>query len=439
MIKRKSKHFTNVVLPTSLVREIKEITTSRVQLHRCFQIIDLILKSEKDAIPASYWISALGSKYYKYANLLVDYNIIYNSGVYFEGKALEWFINPIYWQDKDVDVVKYSYFRRYKNRGQEIAALSQREAFINDFKKLSIPFPKLYAKRDEIIDDMSISDYPAFEDVKWGGCRRVQEIDLDGFVEDRFITWKDAAVTADATNRVLVEKNKRFYIIDAEMLMVMAKEDAYKSYTASIENLKSEDTLYANRNETNNRLDTNFTNMKSELYGIIKEENNLAELDLANSQPAILSHILKENDIIDGNFAKAAEKGKLYDEMAKESNITREEAKVMMFQILFRRHTKSNRYTRMFEKKYPEVAKFIFDYKRTFGDNQFCIMLQEWESELFIDNILKEVHGRGILAFTKHDSITVPQDKIDEVEAYVNGLFKKIGFKVEIKRELKAA
>lgn len=178
--------------------------------------------------------------------------------------------------------------------------------------------------------------------------------------------------------------------------------------------------LYANRNKTNNRLDTNFTNMPSQLRKLIMKWNNLAEIDMVNSQPMLLSTMIQDDPKFNGNsdpdtvyFHKLCKTGKLYDTLATRWDKTRDEIKEEVFFILY---SKASTYRQPHE-KFNEMFQPIFDYiiniKETEGNNQFAIKLQKLESEIWIDTIKPSLNRNNIIHTTVHDSVIIHEDNLD--------------------------
>jgi hypothetical protein len=209
--------------------------------------------------------------------------------------------------------------------------------------------------------------------------------------------------------------------------------------------------FYIGRNEENYRLDTSITNLSGLLEsGLFLDYKPLLSLDLANSQFVIFSSIVGQ--ILDGNgnlldllekhfkdnkakfskhvetlkqsvtavkiekdfftFKEAAETGTVYDDFAKASNISRDDAKKAFFLIAFGSVKVKGRLVTLFKKKYPSVFSIVQNFKNTIGDSkQFSIFLQAVESCIFIDELLPLLFKNGLHPLTKHDSILLKQNE----------------------------
>jgi hypothetical protein len=68
---------------------------------------------------------------------------------------------------------------------------------------------------------------------------------------------------------------------------------AYLNSLLKLKNIRSRQNIECKRNDTNLRLDTNLTNLKSELLQFVTlDGEHLVSTDLANSQPTLLAHLM---------------------------------------------------------------------------------------------------------------------------------------------------
>ena len=249
----------------------------------------------------------------------------------------------------------------------------------------------------------------------------------------------------------------------------------------SIYNLKSTKTRYFKRNKTNNRLDTNLTNLKSELRQFII--GDYVNIDLRNSQPYLLSQFIdilitnkddrnlqgynlcckdeklnvfkvfdnkelqrvllipqlstvKENEEIIG-FKKICSEGLFYDyflELESSEGMLRKEVKAMMFAILFSRNYFYINRRRVVpyksqKERFETVYPIIYEITRILKDKEhgrLAIALQLFESFIFIDIIAKELCENGIIPLTIHDSFMVKREHEEKALAIVTKRFDAI-------------
>lgn len=247
------------------------------------------------------------------------------------------------------------------------------------------------------------------------------------------------------------------------------------SYMTALNLLADKRFRYFHRNSTNNRLDTNFTNLKSELkQSVIGDYVNI---DLKNSQPFFLSMILealinnkthqgqntlccylsydyfiktfgikriKEVSKIHQNqkkaflvnlktFKESVIRGTLYDDFIENygAGITRKEVKDIMFKVLFSKNDLYYQFKKFIpyekEKKvFATVYPFIYESIKILKSKDNVILpvfLQQVESYIFIDCIAKELVTADIIPITVHDSIMVKEEHKQHTIEIINRVF----------------
>ncbi len=278
------------------------------------------------------------------------------------------------------------------------------------------------------------------------------------------------------TNRLtphLKEMYELFKNIDLDYEMakewIKTQPDETKTYYyhTSLQMLKDKRFRYFKRNNTNHRLDTNLTNLKSELRQFIK--GDLVSIDLANSQPFFLYILIKhikdnifynnikdiplcsgllnidivewfgkqqfnnvlkihQNDLFFENgellrFQKSVVSGLFYDDLRLnlvDEMLSRDDVKKMIFAVLFSRNEIYTDYRRsipyvkekkLFAKVYPSLYKEVYSLKKK-DHTRLSILLQRIESKVFIDIICPDLVSKGIVPLTIHDSIIVRKDQV---------------------------
>lgn len=252
----------------------------------------------------------------------------------------------------------------------------------------------------------------------------------------------------------LVSKIEYDYTRALKWIEINTKDEVKKmSYINSIGAIQDKRFRYFKRNKTNNRLNTNFTNLKSELKQFIKGDYTV--IDVCNSQPFLLGILLnniinnrdtycsylhletivktfgikrikeiskvnqneKKSDLVNfSDYYDSVLNGTLYEDFIAHygNGISRKEVKIILFKVLFSSNLKQNRIPFKDEKKiFKSVYPFIYDciYNAKKGDknnNLLPIYLQKFESYLFIDCIAKELVENGIIPLTVHDSVIIP-------------------------------
>lgn len=124
-------------------------------------------------------------------------------------------------------------------------------------------------------------------------------------------------------------------------------------------------------------------------------------------------------------------------------------AKLVLFMLLFKRNTKSDKLIDTLKEHYPTVMSIIERFKtksmeskpeeddKNFNDDttNFSVFLQCVESEIFIDRILFPLRDMEVPCFTRHDSIVVAHGYANLVEDFIKSVFGGIGFKYNYKVE----
>ena len=214
----------------------------------------------------------------------------------------------------------------------------------------------------------------------------------------------------------------------------------YKYHFHSILKIQNKD-LYFKQNKTNKRIDTNLTNLPTELRQFIISDEVLYNLDCANSQPFLFSAVLIENGIIDVNYNREAVNGTIYEYYANSYNslyqtgITRTDAKNIIMKVLFSNNNIYKNEKDVFRLIFPEAYDFI--YKRKVEDHKVLSNdLQLLESGIIIDDITKKLESREIKYYTIHDSIVLSEKNTEEsMEIMLNTFLEKYKLLPKIKKE----
>ncbi|OFY84540.1 MAG: hypothetical protein A3F72_14135 [Bacteroidetes bacterium RIFCSPLOWO2_12_FULL_35_15] len=253
-------------------------------------------------------------------------------------------------------------------------------------------------------------------------------------------------------------------------------EEKRTSYMMSLSQLEDKRFRYFKRNKTNNRLDTNITNLKGDLRQFII--GDYVSIDLRNSQPFLLSillgtiinkdskqqgslccnlHILNllktfgsrrirgvinihQNDkkayLVNLNdFASSVTLGNLYEDFVERysNGLTRKDVKDIMFKVMFSKNeSKKNKNFIPFEKEkkifakvYPYVYNSIKMLKSK--DNVLLpVFLQKLESYIFIDCIAKDLVNAGIIPLTIHDSVIIKAEQKEKALEIIKRTFSEL-------------
>ncbi len=303
------------------------------------------------------------------------------------------------------------------------------EWFSNDFQKLNIDFDnlnqvletRLLQVENEIKDE--VVNNPQ-QNIKY----RVLGIG-DKSYSNTYLFGSQLVKKAKELNFKIIQTKKGVYLDDLRRFTIKRMISVYIADNMSLEMIKS-GYLMASRNKTNNRLDTNLTNLPSEYCDFIMKSNDMIQIDLSNSQFSFLSFWLSK--YLDSDdiklFQKLSYTGKLYNYIQKEFGLTsREKTKRILFYIFFSSNEINNSKKELLRKIFPTVIDWVEDYKSKNNHKTFCIELQRLESNFFIDNIYELLKTLGYICFTKHDSIIVESKHKDEVIKLIKDEMGKIG------------
>lgn len=256
----------------------------------------------------------------------------------------------------------------------------------------------------------------------------------------------------------LIRYKNVYFIGELATVIAYKQANASVSFDIAINKIKNQD-FFANRNDTNNRLDSTITSLHGKITDSIARDNNLVQYDLANSQFAILANIMasdKSNDIIatynkfdsSNDFYIHATAGTLYEHMVSKYKeltgieLSRSDMKVVMFEIAFGSNQKTVN-KEIFASIFPDAFSYITTYKTKYGYSNskkkidgvpvFSVLLQRFESNIFIDNILSEIYKNKMFALSKHDSILCKEQDAVKVKSIIDNIFDRMNFKGTIK------
>lgn len=459
MKKPSQRKYANVcVVPEGLSTDLMSIGFSKIRYNQAIAFISFLKKrSNKNTglpcseveLPSNYLEKLISGRYLQVISPLIEKGIIYRNDSYSAGnnKSKKYNISSRYFSEfaeKSFGNIKGNIgeiegISRSGSRGVILSYMSyfflesfEEEKLISEvkgcLKSLKIDIEKLYLKSSEIaekIDGKNLVFDDQIEDTHFVVRRLV-----GNSIVSHWIKYDKALEMAKYYGVSLIKDAGRFYIMDKFLYTSMKRRWRQLSDHESIHKL-SRGVFVASRNSTNHRLDSNITNMSSELLNVILEDNNLVQVDLSNSQFAILANLIpkelssKETE----DFRNRATQGKFYEFIESSLGLeSRKEAKQSTFEMLFSSHkSKSPRIDKL-NQELPELMSFVNEYKTENGSNQFAIWLQKYESNLFIDGVLKTLYKKKLFALSKHDSIICKKVDLQKILLVINEVFSKNNF-----------
>jgi hypothetical protein len=153
----------------------------------------------------------------------------------------------------------------------------------------------------------------------------------------------------------------------------------------------------------------------------------IKEVDISNSQPLFLTVLMKNEMLINKliqkdvtNYIELVEKGLIYQYIMEKGNIKeREDAKVLIYKVLFGPNDETKIENKLFSSLFPTVYEFIRNFKEVNGDyKSLSHKLQLLESDFIYNKVIKHIMNTypKIKLFTIHDSIIVPDKYYNDVK-----------------------
>ena len=448
-----------ISLPIQLVKDIQGLAISNTLQSHCYKFVGILLRDSFEEYsnltsptpkPQTYLIKAFDDKYHQWLNVLLNNKIVIRTEIASKEKHVcyNYNVNPIYFKDIlslynfNTIISNPSVLCREKEREVlltvaykdivKTTSIDERKHlkwFEDDISTLKIDYSKLETIVNNRVKNICISDFDLNENI----LADTIKISIPNGKE-YYLNTVDAIKIAKSRNEDLIKDGKRYVIANVDKYIEEKKIAIGFSYINSINRLRN-GCYISKRNTTNNRLDTNLTNMYSELVNEICIQNNLIQIDLKNSQFAILCYILKGelNSSHFELFKSLSVSGHLYYFIADKLGLkTKKEGKISMFEIMFSSRKNNTTGKKRIRELFPTIIKWIDEYKLQHGDKNFSVMLQKKESEIFIDLILNKIKSKKFFCLTKHDSVIVNEKDYLEIYKIIQECFDKIGMEGEL-------
>jgi hypothetical protein len=423
-----------IKLKQSLIQDVKALQLSKKYEQNSIDLISLIMKKSyrknRDLfsfveLSQSYFIKRYSNRFNEWLNKLIEAKILFINNSYKVGSySKSYCINNQYLLD-----INNTYYIVVSTKNNKDLKIKELEATKMNISNLKIDYNSLKNIIKKHVDNLSINDFRLNNEIK----ENVFEVTIkDQNFEQTYFTSKSKAIEkAKELNKDLIQDKNRFLICDRDFFITLKKEAYNFAYNDSLYKLHKK-YYHINRNATNQRLDSNLTNLCSILIEQICIDNDLIQIDLRNSQFAILSHIIpnkikKYNDVLE--FIKQSQQGTLYEYIQNELKLdSRKQSKQITFEVLFSSENNKSQNMKYFKILFPNLLDWINDFKSKNGYENFSIMLQKKESEIFIDGIFKKLIKQKLFALTKHDSIICKSNDFENVKEIITNYFNKIKF-----------
>lgn len=439
-----------IYLPTNIVDEINKIRTTKTLRDRMFHFVNHLKNSSRKIgskqndkgiegnitnyvpTPKTYLTKAYTGKYNNILSPLLKHQIIEVNNSYsnFKGneKCKEYRISPKWLNELEItkDCLKSIELERDATPNTHIQSFYKScvggditTDMYNDLEEYLEHLSKL-PYQNYVVTDRRLLNIKHIPLVNKKG--EIRKFDVDEIFDKYGFIIKDKNKYFLCNSSLFMEnkiRNKKLYVIEATKRIV-------------------EGDLYAKRNSTNGRMDTNFTNFPSDFFEYYKRRNNLVEFDVKNNQFAILAHILpkhlRETSKDIWLFSFLVENGIIYEYLAQSLKMRngRDEAKELLISSVFASYKTLDP---RIKKVFPDLCEWIKEWKKYNGDNgEFAIMLQKIESDIFIDGLFVKFKKMiGCPLYVKHDAIIVHVSEAEKVKEEMEKHFKEIEYKCKIK------
>lgn len=292
--------------PSLLVNKIKQIKFEKpVYVHHALKLSNNIIyncmeqnKSLTDYIdlPSLYLKELITEKYGKVIGPLIDEGILepYVWSYKYQGETVEvkykmskaqckrYRLNPTFTQTNNWIIAPFKTQVDIK----DLIDPALKEKVIQLVKEFTIDLPGALLFIDKEIESIKKDDFILNESIE----EKTFELNHEDKVF--YISKEKALELAAQDSKDLIQDGGNFLIENINTYIGIKKERIKFYYTKSINKLH-EQIIYAKRNKTNLRLDTNITQIPSGLISYLTYKGeHLINIDLSNSQFSILSYLI---------------------------------------------------------------------------------------------------------------------------------------------------
>ena len=197
---------------------------------------------------------------------------------------------------------------------------------------------------------------------------------------------------------------------------------------------------YSVRGPLSNRIFSPLTGLMKEFrQGFWFDKSPWTILDCQCCQPTLLAHLSNDKQLIDDCFTDD-----YYDRLAEGLEVTRARAKQAYCEYAYGQNRSENARNKtalavqsIMEKHYPTAHQFVWKGKEN-GHKPFIRKLQQHESEIFVDGVLRRMKDEGINGLTIHDGVLLKTEDTDTVRPIIEEEMERAGIhKFVVKPEQK--
>ncbi len=473
----KSESNSVTILPDAIIDKIASLGLTHSRYSKAIKILSLILRNKNReklkledyvAIPSTYWVKAVGTRYDLTMKILIQYGIVQDTHYsWYQSQSKSYRINPDFITGAISKV-------NFKSRRESSGKSPECRSTVRFLRSLRIDVRKAKAVTEQYISSGAYCENISIDpEINPSTIIGVHPRNT-GYQKKKFFSLSTWRKIADSKGLVIIQDGADFYIDDPKRFLIEKEFDIRLSYLDMIYRYQNRE-FFASRNNTNHRLDSNLSSFPSILLQCFKFKGEpLVSIDLSNSQfvmfaklvesgflhsifnfPQPIPHMYYSEQYIDSynttqsepelkfgmaedpimtedmiEFIKLAKNGTLYEYVQVQLGLSpgeagRRQAKQMMFRICFSGRRDNSESKQLLIGIFPSVIDIMDQVKAKYRDNDFAILLQMMESRIFIDLVKSELDRRGFDTATKHDSVLCPVRQLPEVEATIREILDR--------------
>lgn len=282
---------------------------SEIERSRLSRLVSYVLKKyiregisfdEPIEISVKHFRSQIGTHYLKDLKKLIELGILNTDGKYYFkipyrcrrsgdelGKCKSYYFSPDVYSIPSL----VSFNEKAKKRFSRDFIIKESVKLLSKIK-LNIRENEIKSKVSELVSYQYVRDR----------CNVKNEI-----LDDYYVSKRSISLSRERWLELAKRNNKEFMLYDNKAILVSSSDEfiykkmyelrlRYANELLKLKNIRKRVNITCSRNDTNKRLDTNLTTLKSELLKYVKLDNEkLYSIDLRNSQFLILAKLISSS------------------------------------------------------------------------------------------------------------------------------------------------
>lgn len=330
-----------------------------------------------------------------------------------------------------------------------------------NLRALEIDLTKALINAHRLADAITLNKYDVGDEIEG---ETLEIYDAESNLAPWYATRENAFAYAEKHGKKLIRKQRIYgakpvcHVVDHVVNYVADVRNVSRmAWTRQVLNLEK-GVVYAIRSHTNQRVDSNVTNLPTALleHCSVNSGESLVSIDLTNSQYAVMASMFKNGKFADvrsaffqqftlteesQHYLQHCENGTVYEYFMEKLGIPaqdRNHAKGVKLGATYSSHKATTPAKLAFKKVAPQIVEIWDAFKKEYGDNQLAILNQICEAEIFIDGCSAELDKKGIWHLTKHDSVLCAESDALLVWAIVKNHLEHNGVVGQLKEPLPA-